>query len=334
MTEYGKVNDALKDTALGRIPKAKLISIYRMMLKIRLTEERIGELVRGGKIGTPCHLCIGQEASAASVCADLRDGDFVFSNHRSHGHYLAKGGSLRGLMAEIFGKKTGCSGGLGGSMHLCDPSKGLMGSSAIVGGTIPLAAGAALNIKIRGDKSVVVSFFGDGATNEGVLYESLNFASLRRLPLIFVCENNFYSTHMHISKIQSVRRLSEIGRLFNIPARRVNGYDPVSVYNLSRDAIIKARKGEGPCFIEALTYRWRGHVGPDWDLDKPIRTKKEVDSWVMNCGVDNFEKLLFKKSVLTENRKKAIIKDLKRGIDDAVRYAKRSGFPAKSILAK
>lgn len=320
-----------KSSLKGISPEA-LILMYETMVKIRLVEESLGELVSSGEIKTPCHLYIGQEAVAAGVCSNLEKHDYVFSTHRSHGHYLAKRGDLKKLMAEIYGKSTGCSRGRGGSMHIASPEVGLPGSSAIVGGTIPLAVGTALGFSLQGGKSVSVVFFGDGATNEGILYESLNFASLKKLPIVFICENNFYSTHLHISKIQSVSDLYEIGKLFGIPSFKINGNNVIEVFNTAKKAVEYARKGEGPTFIEALTYRWRGHVGPNWDLDKPIRSKDEVYFWVRNCPIKKFENLLLEEKILDNVVKERIFKKLNRKIKEAVNYAQESPYPDEGEL--
>ena len=309
-----------------------LLSLYTVMVKIRLLEDHIGRLVATGHIKTPCHLYIGQEAVAAGVCAHLNKQDTVFSTHRSHGHYLAKGGPLDQLVCEIFGKATGCCGGRGGSMHIANPSLGLPGSSAIVGGTIPLAVGSALGFSLQKKNNVAVAFFGDGATTEGIFYESLNFAALNKLPIVFVCENNFYSTHMHISKIQSVPQLYKIGELFNIPSRRISGYDVLEVYNAAETAIRHARRGEGPYFIEAVTYRWRGHVGPNWDLDKALRSREEVYFWVKNCTIKRFEVFLLQQGLLTKEKRRRIFRDLHSKIRKALKLAKESPYPGKKVL--
>ncbi|MBN2121171.1 MAG: thiamine pyrophosphate-dependent dehydrogenase E1 component subunit alpha [Candidatus Omnitrophica bacterium] len=320
-----------KDSIKGISPK-QLVSMYEMMLKIRLVEDYIGRMVARREVKTPCHLYLGQEAVAVGVCAHLKKDDFVFSTHRSHGHYLAKGGDLKSLMAEIFGKATGCCRGRGGSMHIAQPSLGLPGSSAIVGGTIPLAVGAGLGISLKSRPNVAVAFFGDGATNEGIFYESLNFARLKNLPVIFICENNFYSTHMHISKIQAVSQLYKIGELFDIPSFQVNGYNIIEVYTLAKKTIETAKKGKGPVFVEAFTYRWRGHVGPNWDLDTNIRAKEEVYWWVKNCTIKRLERLLLGEKILNSKKRKDIFRKLHAEIRQAIKFAKESPYPDKKEL--
>jgi len=317
------------------ISNETLMSMYITMVKIRLVEEKIGELVSKGEIKTPCHLYIGQEAIATGVCSNLKKEDFIFSTHRSHGHYLAKGGNLKKLIAEVYGRVTGCSKGRGGSMHIAFSELGLPGSSAIVGGNIPLAVGTALGFSLKSKENVTVVFFGDGASNEGVLFESLNFASLMKLPTIFICENNFYSTHMDISKIQAIKNLYTIGSLYNIPSYQINGNNIVEVFKTSQKAIKNARKAKGPTFIEAITYRWRGHVGPNWDLDKPIRSKKEVYWWVNNnCPIKKLEALLIKIGLLSEKKKSIIYKNIKNEIEEALLFSKQSPFPNGDNIEK
>jgi len=211
------------------IPGEVLLHLYKMMLKIRLVEEKIADLVAKREIICPCHLSIGQEAVAAGVCAALEKEDFVYSTHRNHAHYLAKGGSIKPMLAELYGRASGCSSGRGGSMHLVAGEIGFPGASAIVGGTIPHAVGSALAYSLQRNGQVAVAFFGDGATDEGVFYESLNFAALRKLPVVFVCENNFYSTHMHISTRHANVDIYKKAEVFNLSALRIDGYNVIEV---------------------------------------------------------------------------------------------------------
>jgi len=204
------------------------------MVRIRLCEESLVGPILKGEIRTPCHLCSGQEAIAAGICAALDPGDYVFGNHRSHGHFLAKGGGMRQMVAEICCRSAGCSRGRGGSMHLVDPARGMLGSAPIVAGTISLATGAALASSIRGDGRVTVSFFGDGAAGEGVLYESLNFASLKKLPILFVCENNLYSTHMPIRECRIDSNIYKVAEPFCISALQVDGNNVLEVYEAGK----------------------------------------------------------------------------------------------------
>lgn len=309
------------------IPASLLKEMYLKMMEIRLVEEKIADLVSAKEIICPCHLYIGEEAVATGVCANLTKEDYVYSTHRSHGHYLAKGGSLKTLMAELYGKVTGCSHGNGGSMHLATPEIGFPGSSAIVGGSIPIAVGTALAFSIQQLDRVSVSFFGDGAVTEGALYESLNFAALKKLPVVFVCENNFYSTHMHISAIQSNTEIYKKAEVFNIPAVRIDGNNLVEVYMTAKKAVESARRGQGPTFIECVTYRWRGHVGPSWDLEKGLRSKEEVDWWVDNCAIKRMEDLLLSLGMISSAEKEKIIDRLNKKINEALQAAKESPFP-------
>lgn len=309
------------------MPETTLRFMYEMMLQIRQAEGKIADLVSQKKIICPCHLYEGQEAVAVGVCASLEREDYVFSTHRSHGHYLAKGGDLKSMMAELFGRATGCSKGRGGSMHLAAPDIGFPGSSAIVAGTIPLAVGAALSFLIQRKDKVAVTFFGDGATCEGAFYESLNFAALKKLPVIFICENNFYSTHMPISSIQANTDLYKRGAVFNIPSSQIDGNNIIEVYQTAKAAIERARKGKGPALIECLTYRWRGHVGPNYDIDKGLREQLEVDWWMNNCPIKKLEKLLLKEGIITDSEKRHITERIRQDVEDAVAFAEGCPFP-------
>ena len=309
------------------MPADMLRAMYLTMVRIRKLEEKIAELVTQGEIVCPCHLYIGQEAVATGVCATLEKGDLVFSTHRSHGHYIAKGGDVRALMAEIYGKASGCSGGRGGSMHLASPEVGLPGSSAIVAGTIPIAVGAALAFSMQKKESVAVAFFGDGALGEGVLYEALNFASLKKLPVVFVCENNFYSTHMPVTASLADTDISRKAGIFDMPGVKVDGNNVVEVFKAAKKAVKGARSGRGPTLLECLTYRWRGHVGPNYDLDKGLRSKKELEKWMARCPVKALEELLLEQGMMTDAARAQIYGDIDREIEEALSYAKESPYP-------
>ncbi|MBI4744819.1 MAG: thiamine pyrophosphate-dependent dehydrogenase E1 component subunit alpha [Actinobacteria bacterium] len=288
-----------------------------------------------GEVKCPCHLCSGQEAIAVGVCASLDEKDYIFGTHRSHGHYLAKGGGMPELIAEIYGKQTGCSRGRGGSMHLIAPDKGVMGAVPIVGGTISLAVGAALASKIRKENRVTVSFFGDGASGEGVLYESLNFASLKRLPIIFACENNLYSTHMPIKECRSKNNIFEIGNSFCIPSYRVDGNDVLKVYELTKKAVEKCKENKGPVFIEFMTYRLRGHVGADDNIQgnrTDIRPNDEIEEWKRKDPLKKFEKFLLENGFLTKENMEIIKKEIEEEVRNAYVFAQNSPYPEKSEL--
>jgi TPP-dependent pyruvate/acetoin dehydrogenase alpha subunit len=285
-------------------PRQWLLERWRTMVLIRRAEETIADLVESGEARGPCHLAIGQEAVAAGVCAALDGEDTVWGGHRSHGHYLAKGGSLEGLLAEVLGKATGCSGGRGGSMHLIAPDQGILGTVPIVAATVPLAAGAAMAYKLRGEARVAVAFFGDGAMEEGQVHESMNLAALYRLPVVFVCENNLYSSHMHWSERRVADNLDRAGEFHSIPGERVDGNDVHAVYAAARTAAGRARAGNGPGFLEYRTFRWRGHVGASHDLDVGVRRRGELDQWVPEDPVRRAEIRLLESGVddLTERR--------------------------------
>ena len=318
-------------------PKKFLIKLYKTMVRIRLCEESLVEPILNGEIRCPVHLYSGEEAIATGVCAALSEEDYIFGTHRSHGHYLAKGGSMGELIAEIYGKETGCSRGRGGSMHIIEPEKGMMGAAPIVAGTISLAVGAALAARIRRDKRVSVSFFGDGATGEGVLYESLNFAALKCLPILFVCENNLYSTHMPIRECRSNLPISHTGKSFGVSALRVNGNDVLKLYETAKDAVSSCREGRGPVFIECMTYRLRGHVGADDNIQgehTDIRPQEELEKWKRKDPIPNFKRYLIKNAI-AENDELARIELMAQAeVRDAHAFTKDSPHPKQSDIEK
>lgn len=318
MRKHGITTDVLPKT---------LRMMYVTMLRIRVFEEKVADLVSKREIVCPCHLYIGEEAVAVGACSALSQDDWVFSTHRSHGHYIAKGGDINALVAEMYGRATGCSKGRGGSMHLASPDMGLPGSSAIVAGIIPLALGAALAFSLQKRGAVSVAFFGDGAAGEGTFYESLNFAALRRLPVIFVCENNLYSTHMPISSCLADTRIYQKAEVFNMLGVRVDGNNVVEVYKAVNKATEDARCGKGPTLIECMTYRWMGHVGPSDDLDKGLRSKEELEYWRNRCPIKTFEEFLSKQGILSESEKTNIRGSIEEEIEQAVIFAKESPYP-------
>lgn len=319
-----------------------LVRMHRSMLRIRMAEERIGELVAERKVICPAHLSIGQEAVAVGVCSALKRDDYLFSTHRAHGHYLAKGGDLNGMMAEVFGKENGCSGGRGGSMHLVQPENGIMGTSSIVGGCFPIAVGGGLASSLRKDGKVSVVFFGDGAMDEGAFFESINFAAIRKLPVIFVCENNFYATHMRICRRITCDRdeddrgaemcdcdqLIRRAHLFHVEARRVDGNDVQAVYEAASEAVDHARNGKGPYFLDCMTYRWRGHVGPSWDVDMGLRSQTEIDAWKDKCPIKRIEECLRADASIDNTYVKSIYEDVRREVDEAIKFANDSAYPS------
>ncbi|MFH1563834.1 MAG: thiamine pyrophosphate-dependent dehydrogenase E1 component subunit alpha [Nitrospirota bacterium] len=320
---------------MKKYSKSFLTRLYTTMLRIRICEEILVEPILKGEIRCPVHLCSGQEAIAAGVCAALTPKNRIFGNHRSHGHYLAKGGGLKELIAEIYGKEAGCAKGRGGSMHVCAHEVGMMGATPIVAGTISLAVGSALASIIRKEKSITVSFFGDGATGEGVLYESLNFAALKKLPVIFACENNLYSTHLPIRECRPKNNIFEIGEPFGIPSFRCNGNDVLEVYEATKKAVNICRRGNGPVFIEFMTYRLRGHVGPNDNiqgLHTDIRPAEELEKWRKKDPIINFERFLLENKILN----KEILANIKEKVEEEVNkahiFAKESPYPKESEL--
>ena len=307
------------------------------MLLIRLSEESLVEPILLGEIRTPCHLYSGQEAIATGLCATLLKDDYVFGCHRSHGHYLAKGGSLKAMMGEIYCKETGCSRGRGGSMHLIDPDVGMMGSAPIVAGTISLAVGAALASVIRKDGRVAVSFFGDGATGEGVLYESINFAALKKLPIIFACENNLYATHMPIRECRVNQPIYRMAESFGMACHVVDGNDVLEVFETSKKATDACRNGNGPIFMEFMTYRFRGHVGPDDNIQgchTDIRPKDEIEAWLQKDPIIRFERHLLEQQLIDEDRILAIREGVASEISEALNEAIQSPSPRREDLLK
>ena len=266
--------------ALDNQPTEALIASLRKMLEIRFAEEAIAELSIAGEALCPCHLGIGQEAIAVGLSAELRASDRVFGGHRSHAHYLALNGSMDGLMAEVLGKVTGSSRGMGGSMHLFAPEVGFHGSVPIVGATIPIAAGAALAAQMDGAGDVAVAYFGDGACEEGVFHETLNMSAVMKLPCIFVVENNLYSSHLDIGLRQAADSVARFAEAARVRSRVIDGNDVVAVRTAAADLVGAARRGEGPALLEAVTFRWRGHVGPNEDIDVGVRrSSTELAAW-------------------------------------------------------
>ena len=300
----------------------KTLELWREMLRIRLIEESIAEQYSEQEMRCPVHLSIGQEAPAVGVCHALNNSDWVFSGHRSHAHYLAKGGDLKKMLAEIYGKANGCCGGKGGSMHLTDQEAGFLGATPIVGSTVPIAAGAALTSQLRKEKRVVVIFLGDGAMETGVVHETLNFAVLKQIPLLFVCENNLYSVCSPLSVRQPAHRtLSHLAAGHGMRTLHANGNDAEAIARITEDACEEIRKGSGPVFLELPTYRWREHCGPNFDNDIGYRTKEEFLEWKKKDPVE----LLAPR--VPVNKIKIIEEQIHEEIEDAFNFAKSSPFP-------
>ncbi len=303
------------------------------MLRIRTVEEAIADAYSEQEMRCPVHLCIGQEAVAVGVCAALDRADYAMSAHRSHGHYLAKGGDLRAMMAELYGRATGCTQGKGGSMHLVDRSAGFLGAVPIVGSTIPIGVGAAMGAVMRGESKVAAVFFGEGATEEGVFHEALNFAVLRRLPVLFVCENNLYSTYSHLRVRQPEgRTVIDLARGHGVEAHAGDGNDAVQVHALAQAAVAKARRGGGPTLFEFATYRWREHVGPFYDNDLGYRPPGEYDYWHDRDPIKKLEAGLLASGALTAGEAAAARTRFAAEMAGAIAYAKASPYPDASEM--
>ncbi len=316
------------------LSKETLLNLYDTMVKIRTFEERVGEMyyegklpafdIAAGPIPGEMHLYSGQEAVATGVCANLQPDDPVTSTHRAHGHLIAKGEDLKKMMAEIFGKETGLCHGKGGHMHLFDPDLHF-GCGGIVGGGIPQAVGAALAIKKRGEDRVAVSFFGDGAANIGAFHESLNLASIWRLPVVFVVEDNLYAISVPKSASTAVRSNAERGAAYGIPAVQVDGQDVLAVYEAAKEAIDRARRGEGPSLIEAVCYRFRGHFEGDPEL---YLAKGEKDKWKERDPINILGSQLKAQGLLTDAEAEAIQAKMTDLVAEAEAFARESPYPA------
>lgn len=305
------------------------------MLRLRLVEEAIAARYVEWEMRCPVHLSIGQEAAAVGACAALEPRDVAFSGHRSHGHYLAKGGDLRAMLAELYGRATGCAGGKGGSMHLIDRAAGFHGAVPIVGSTIPIAVGAALGVRQAGEDRVVAAFLGDGATEEGVFAESLDFAALFRLPVVFVCENNLYSVYTPIAARQAPGRdLAAIAAGHAVASAHGDGNDVEEAEALVRAAVERARGGGGPTLVVLDTYRWREHCGPHWDDQLGYRPEGELAAWQARCGLARVERKLRALGELDDGRVAALRAELAHEIEAAFQFARSSPVPAPAALTR
>jgi pyruvate dehydrogenase E1 component alpha subunit len=295
------------------------------MLTIRRFEERAYKEVFDGKIQGFVHSYIGQEAIATGVCKHMSTKDRIVSNHRGHGHCIAKGADVKKMMAEIYGKKTGYCKGKGGSMHIADFSIGMLGADGIVGAGLPIATGAALAQKLEGKGNIAAVFFGDGACQEGEFHEALNLASLWKLPLLFVCENNGYGVNTSSDDAMGAKDISRIPKAYHIKTRVIYGNDVELVYKAAGEAIAKLRDGKGPFFLECQTYRWYKHFLSEALPD--LRPAKEIEAWKRKCPVAAFEKKLLKKQILTETKIKAINRRILKKVEDANQFALDSPYP-------
>ena len=302
------------------------IELYRRMLKIRLFEEAVVQQMGAGLIPGAAHLSIGQEAAIAGACMALRDDDFVFGTHRSHGHPIGKGAALPPLMAELMGKRTGVCKGKGGSMHLADHSVGVMGESGIVGAGLPLATGAGLSARVRGTDQVTLCFFGDGASNEGSFHEALNLAAIWKLPVVFLCENNLYGATTPARDVVAVEDVADRAAGYGIPGEVVDGQDALAVHEVVRRAVARARRGEGPSLVEAKTYRYAEHA--EGVMIPPLyREQQEIDRWKQRDPLEIQRRRLLETGVLTEQQAGEIEAEIARLLEEAVAFAEQSDFP-------
>jgi TPP-dependent pyruvate/acetoin dehydrogenase alpha subunit len=301
------------------------------MKRIRDVEETIAERYSEGKMRCPTHLSIGQEAVAAAVGASLERSDLAVSSHRAHAHYLAKGGDLARMLAEIYGKATGCSRGKGGSMHLIDESVGFMGSTSIVGGSVPVGVGLAYAAQIRRTGQVVCVFMGDAVAEAGVFFESVNFAVLKQLPVLFICENNLYSVYSPLRVRQPAgRRIHEMVAAMGLPSSHGDGNDALEARARTVEAVAAIRAGGGPHFLEFATYRWREHCGPRYDNTLGYRTEAEFLEWKERDPIRRLEEALLAEQVLTVADIAAMQADIRHEVDSAFVFAEESPFPPAS----
>lgn len=307
------------------ISQENIIQMYTVMLTIRRFEERAALELENGNIPGIVHSYIGQEAVAAGVCANLGVDDRIVSTHRGHGHCIAKGADIKRMMAELYGRKTGYCKGKGGSMHIADFSVGMIGANGIVGAGLPIAVGAAMAAQLEGRNRVAVSFFGDGACQEGTFHEALNLASIWKLPIVFVCENNLYGVNTPAHYAIPLKDIAERAKAYAMPGIVVDGNDVLAVYEASRDAIEKARAGQGPHFLECKTYRWRGHAESRAFAD--LRPAEEVAEWKGKCPIARLERKLLEEGLLTQEELAALDRQITSRIAEAIKFADESPWP-------
>lgn len=299
--------------------------MYKRMLEIRFFEEKVFDLYAQNLVPGTIHLYLGEEAVAVGVCSLLKKDDYITSTHRGHGHCIAKGAELKRTMAEILGKKTGYCKGKGGSMHIADFKIGMLGATAVVGAGLPIAVGAGLSAKLRKTDQVVACFFGEGASNQGTFHESINMASIWKLPVIFVCENNLYAMGTRQSRVMAIENVADRAVAYGIPGVVVDGNDVLAVYEATEKAVERARKGEGPTLIECKTYRHKGHSRVD---PAKYRPKEEVEEWLAKDPIKRFKEKLLQTNTLTESEIQQIEKEVSDEIEETVKFAMGSPYPA------
>ncbi|MEM8686261.1 MAG: thiamine pyrophosphate-dependent dehydrogenase E1 component subunit alpha [Pseudomonadota bacterium] len=318
---------------LRNLPASQLTEDLRTMVRIRQAEAAVGDMVESGEAKCPCHLGIGQEGVAVGICGALTAKDRLYGGHRAHSQYIALGGDLTAMFAEILGKQTGTSKGMGGSMHLYAPETGFHGSVPIVAGTVPVAVGAALAAKMDGSDVVAVPVFGDGACEEGGVHEALNMASIMTLPVVFVVENNLYSSHLDINLRQPFDSVARFAQAHGIETEVVDGNDVVATRLAMERLVARARRGEGPGFLEAVTYRWRGHVGHREDIDVGVRrSSEEVAAWRARDPIQRLVDALISRKDLGEGEFDAITTHVQGEVDSALAAARQADYPPVKAL--
>ncbi len=307
--------------------------LLKSLMRIRIVEERIASKYSENKMRCPTHLSIGQEAVPVAISYFLGKNDYAVSTHRGHAHYLAKGGNLNAMIAEIYGKSTGCSKGRGGSMHLIDREVGFMGTSAIVGNSIPVGVGLALSCELKNNQKICVVYLGDGAVEEGVFYESINFAILRNLRVLFVCENNLYSVYSPLSVRQPKNReISKMVESMGIKTDSGNGNDMEECFYMAQKAINIVRESSEPFFIEFFTYRHREHCGPNFDDQLGYRPQKELDLWSMHDPLEKYKNTLLNLEICSKREIDLIESELNKEVDNSFNFAETSPFPSSESL--
>jgi TPP-dependent pyruvate/acetoin dehydrogenase alpha subunit len=320
MGRYGEMD-------ITRLDREPLLALYRQMLRLRRMEEALlREYHPADEMRCPMHFCIGQEAMPAALSLLVEPEDYLFSHHRSHGYYFAKGAPLRELFAEVYGKETGASGGKAGSQDISHHASRFY-SGAILSGAVSIAVGAAFGLQIRKSRNISISGFGEGATDEGAFWEGVNYAGVRKLPILFVCENNRYATYSDQLKRQAADNICERVSTFAVRARRIFGNDVVKVYLTAREEMERVRQGDGPALVEAYTYRWNSHVGPEDDNVNDYRPASEIQFWKNNCPIDLLEEPLVAAGYLNSETKARLEQEIAAEIADNFRFAKESPFP-------
>ena len=312
--------------------KSEIIEAYKTMLTIRRFEEYVVDMFARGQVPGFTHAYIGEEAIATGVCAVLREDDYITSTHRGHGHVIARGADLNRMMAELCGKSTGYCKGKGGSMHIADMSLGILGANGVVGGGMPIAVGAGLSAKRRGTDQVAVSFFGDAASNIGSFHESLNLASVWKLPVLFICENNMYGISVSQKKHQAIKNIADRSVGYSMPGVVVDGMDVFAVYDAANEAVKRARSGKGPTLIECKTYRFRGHHEGDPNQGTRYRTKAEMQKWRKKDPLESLVKKMISKKVATKKKLAQIEQKVNSEVEAAAKFALDSPAPEPKEL--